>query len=83
MKGEAAAAGVRSKLAPSRPGPATKAGCCSHGGLKLFTLAQLALALLAAKGVRRIDAIFDAERTIKGLSAICVPNPRGRWCNWA
>ena len=36
---------------------------------KLFDLAQLARALLAAEAVRRIDAIFEAERTINGLPA--------------
>ena len=35
----------------------------------LFDLAQLARAPLAAEAVRRIDAIFDAERTINGLPA--------------
>ena len=36
----------------------------AHGRRKLFDLAQLARAPLAAEAVRRIDAIFDAERTI-------------------
>ncbi len=40
-----------------------------HGRRKLFELAQLARAPLAAEAVRRIDAIFDAERTINGLPA--------------
>jgi transposase len=52
-----------------RPGPVTEAGCWSHGRRKLFDLAQLAHAPLAAEAVRRIDAIFDAERTINGLPA--------------
>lgn len=50
-----------------KPGPVTEAGCWSHGRRKLFDLAQLARAPLAAETVRRIDAIFDAERTINGL----------------
>jgi transposase len=50
-----------------RPSPVTEAGCWSHGRRKLFDLAQLARAPLAAEAVRRIDAIFDAERTINGL----------------
>ena len=40
-----------------------------HGRRKLFDLAQLARAPLAAEAVRRIDAIFDAERTLNGLPA--------------
>jgi len=52
-----------------KPGPATSAGCWAHGRRKLFELAQLARAPLAAEAVRRIDAIFDAERTINGLPA--------------
>ena len=41
----------------------------AHGRRKLFDLAQLARAPLATEAVRRIDAIFDAERTINGLPA--------------
>lgn len=52
-----------------KPGPVTEAGCWAHGRRKLFELAQLAHAPLAAEAVRRIDAIFDAERTINGLPA--------------
>lgn len=50
-------------------GPVTEAGCWAHGRRKLFELAQLAKAPLAAEAVRRIDAIFDVERTINGLPA--------------
>ncbi|GAC1532471.1 MAG: IS66 family transposase [Ramlibacter sp.] len=52
-----------------KPGPAISAGCWAHGRRKLFELAQLARAPLAAEAVRRIDAIFDAERNINGLPA--------------
>ena len=52
-----------------KPGPITEAGCWAHGRRKLFDLAQLAKAPLAAEAVRRIDAIFDAERAINGLPA--------------
>ena len=52
-----------------QPGPVTEAGCWAHGRRKLFDLAQLARAPLAAEAVRRIDAIFDTERTINGLPA--------------
>lgn len=40
-----------------------------HGRRKLFKLAEVARAPLAAEAVRRIDAIFDAERAINGLPA--------------
>ena len=40
-----------------------------HGRRKLFDLAQVARAPLAAEAVRRIDAIFDVERSINGLPA--------------
>ena len=52
-----------------KPGPVTEAGCWAHGRRKLFDLAQLSRAPLAAEAVRRIDAIFDAERAINGLPA--------------
>ena len=61
-------AGFNDLYDPGRkPGPATSAGCWAHGRRKLFDLAQLARAPLAAEAVRRIDAIFDAERNINGL----------------
>jgi len=61
-------AGFQDLYHPRRkPGPVTEAGCWAHGRRKLFELAQLARAPLAAEAVRRIDAIFDAERTINGL----------------
>lgn len=50
-----------------KPGPITEVGCWSHGRRKFFDLAQLAKAPLAAEAVRRIDAVFDAERAINGL----------------
>ena len=50
-----------------KPGPITEAGCWAHGRRKLFDLAQLARAPLAAEAVRRIDAIFDVERALNGL----------------
>ena len=63
-------AGFAELYHPGRqPGPVTEAGCWSHGRRKLLDLAQLARASLAAEAVRRIDAIFDAERTINGLPA--------------
>ncbi len=51
------------------PRPVIEAGCWTHGRRKLFDLAKVARAPLAAEAVRRIDGIFDAERTINGLPA--------------
>jgi transposase len=52
-----------------RPGPIVAAACWSHGRRKLFVLAELAKSPLAIEAVRRIDAIFDIEREINGLTA--------------
>jgi transposase len=52
-----------------KPGPITEAACWAHGRRKLFELAEVARAPLAVEAVRRIDAIFDAERAINGLPA--------------
>src|SRR3954463_16081341 len=40
-----------------------------HSRRKLFELAEVSRAPLAVEAVRRIDAIFDAERAINGLPA--------------
>jgi transposase len=61
-------AGFNDLYHPGRkPGPLTEAGCWAHGRRKLFDLAKVARAPLAAEAVRRIDAIFDVERSINGL----------------
>jgi len=52
-----------------KPGPIIEAGCWAHSRRKLFELAEVAGAPLAVEAVRRIDAIFDVERTINGLPA--------------
>jgi transposase len=52
-----------------KPGPITEAACWAHGRRKLFVLADVAKAPLAIETVRRIDAIFDVEREINGLTA--------------
>jgi transposase len=63
-------AGFNELYHPARkPGPIREAGCWSHGRRKLFVLADVAKAPLAIEAVRRIDAIFDVERDINGLSA--------------
>lgn len=63
-------AGFNDLYHPGRkPGLLTEAGCWAHGRRKLFDLAQVARAPLAAEAVPRIDAIFDIERSINGLPA--------------
>jgi transposase len=60
-----------------RPGPITEAMCWAHSRRKFFVLADVAkhvasakpIAPLALEAVRRIDAIFDIERAINGLTA--------------
>jgi hypothetical protein len=49
-----------------KPGPISEAACWAHGRRKLFKLAEVDRAPLAAEAVQRIDVIFDAERTING-----------------
>ena len=56
-------------VAGRKPGPIIEAACWSHGRRKLFVLADLAKAPLAIEAVRRMDAIFDIERDINGVSA--------------
>ncbi len=62
------------------PGPVTSALCWSHARRKFFELADIAgnvrkgkpahdISPIALKAVQRIDAIFDIERDINGLSA--------------
>jgi len=63
-------AGFNELYAPGRkPGPITEAACWAHGRRKLFKLAEVARAPLAAEAVRRIDQIFAVERAINGLPA--------------
>jgi transposase len=63
-------AGFNELYAPGRkPGPIIEAACWAHGRRKLFKLAEVARAPLAAEAVRRIDLIFAAERAINGLPA--------------
>ncbi len=54
--------------ADRQPGPITEATCWAHSRRKLFELAELSRAPLAIEAVRRIDAIFDAERAINGFA---------------
>lgn len=65
------------------PGPVGEAGCFAHARRKFFELADVASAArkksrgertgmiypIALEAVRRLDALFDVERTINGKSA--------------
>jgi transposase len=66
--------------ADRQPRPITEALCWAHARRKFFELADIAASAkrgkqappvspLALKAVTRIDAIFDAERTINGLGS--------------
>ncbi|NPD69829.1 IS66 family transposase [Acetobacteraceae bacterium] len=50
-----------------RPDAISEAACWAHGRRKFFVLADVAKAPIAIEAVRRIDLIFDVERTINGL----------------
>jgi transposase len=52
-----------------KPGPITEAACWAHFRRKAFELAEIARAPLAAEAVRRIDRVFEAERTANGSQA--------------
>jgi transposase len=74
-------AGYNRLYQPDRkPGPVSAALCWSHARRKFFVLADIAanaqrgkrappISPLALEAVKRIDAIFDIERTINGASA--------------
>ena len=53
--------------AARQPGPIINAGCWAHARRNFFELAEVAKAPLAVEAVRRIDAIFAAERNSNGL----------------
>ena len=67
-------------LADRKPGPIVEALCWSHARRKFFELADIAanarrgknaapISPIALEAVKRIDALFDIERDINGLSA--------------
>lgn len=74
-------AGYNRLLAPDRqPGPIVEALCWAHARRKFFELADIAanrrrgrnaapISPIAFEAVARIDALFDMEREIDGLSA--------------
>ena len=54
--------------AKRRPAPIIEAACWSHGRRYFFKLAQETKAPIALEAVRRIDELFEIERTINGLT---------------
>jgi transposase len=52
--------------AKRRPAPIIEAACWSHGRRKLFDIAVLSKSPIAAEAVRRIDELFEIERSING-----------------
>jgi transposase len=52
-----------------KPGPIIEAACWAHARRNFFDLARLKKAPIAIEAVKRIDALFDIERAINGLSA--------------
>ena len=51
-----------------KPGPIIEAACWAHARRNFFDLARLKKAPIAIEAVKRIDALFDIERTINGRS---------------
>jgi transposase len=49
-----------------KPAPILEAACWSHGRRKFFDLAKSREAPIASEAVRRIDVLFEIERTING-----------------
>jgi transposase len=52
-----------------RPGPILEAACWSHARRRLFELAAVSKAPIAAGAVRRIDELFAIEREVNGKPA--------------
>jgi transposase len=63
-------AGFNRLYEPKRePGPILEAACWAHARRKLFEIAAVSKAPIAAEAVRRIDELFKIEREINGFSA--------------
>jgi transposase len=63
-------AGFNRLYDPKRePGPILEAACWAHARRKLYELAALSQAPIAAEAVRRIDELFAIERGINGMPA--------------
>jgi transposase len=55
-----------------QPAPIIEAACWSHARRKFFDLAKMMKAPIACEAVRRIDELFEIERSING----CTPEQR-------
>ena len=62
-----------------RPGPILQAACWSHARRRLFELAAVSKAPIAAEAVRRIDELFAIEREINGRPAAVRLAVREEW----
>ena len=54
--------------AKRQPAPIIEAACWSHGRRNFFKLAADTKAPIAIEAVRRIDELFEIERTINGMT---------------
>ena len=67
-------AGFNRLYEPDRqPGPILEAACWAHARRKLYELAAVAKAPIAAEAVQRIDQLFAVERDIAGLTGRGAP----------
>jgi transposase len=66
MQADAYAGFNRLYAACRKPGPIVEAACFAHARRKLFDLAKVAKAPIAAEAVAKIDALFAIERSING-----------------
>ena len=69
MQADAYAGFNRLYVVGRMPGPIIEAACWAHARRNFFDLARLKKAPIAIEAVKRIDALFNIERTINGLSA--------------
>src|SRR5258708_28610488 len=64
----------RSYDAKRQPAPIVEAACWSHGRRKFFDLAKLTKAPIAIEAVRRIDELFEIERSEEHTSELQSPD---------
>src|SRR4051794_41965123 len=69
LQADAYAGFDRLYAAGREPGPILEAACWAHARRKLFELAAVSKAPIAAEAVRRIDRLFAIEREVNGRPA--------------
>src|SRR4051794_4686229 len=69
LQADAYAGFDRLYAAGREPGPILEAACWAHARRKLFELAAVSKAPIAAEAVRRIDRLFAIEREVNGKPA--------------